>query len=229
MATSVRRKPRRRVDWKWQQKELWYGQLLRQKEYTPPSPLASLERQLREAKRLSVLKELRTSPQDFFEDLKKIIEGLLKEMSQGKRRLYILSPFLNREYVNDFIDFIEQLRKKGLLDDVTVVTRHPKYFTGENRDHHEELIEAMREAGIRVCYGTDRFHAKLTVLDDKYVIAGSINPLAPSYSETIYQMSLEEYKELLIKNPRSAVAIIKNLVYPICYPNTHRSHPELAS
>ena len=161
----------------------------------------------------------RTDPQAFFQDLVNAIEGLLLQIERGKRALYVLSPFLVERYVHGFIRFVQRLRRKGLLDDVTVITRHPKYFASTKRDYITRLIEDMRRAGIRVCFGHDKFHAKVVVIDDSYVIAGSINPLAPSHSEVLYKMPLRKYWKLLIQNPRSAKAIIRNLVHPLCPQN----------
>jgi hypothetical protein len=147
--------------------------------------------------------------------LKTIEKFLFDAVMEGKPpEIVVLSPFLYRDYVRVFISFVERLRGKlpGLR--VMVVTRRPEHVS--NGQEHGELVGELMRAGIVVKMkalktmdgGMKPFHGKAVIIGAEYVIAGSINPLAPSYFETPIVTTLI----MLLRNPGTWKALRKLLV-----------------
>ena len=60
---------------------------------------------------------------------------------------------------------------------MTVVTRPPEDFTGENTVLTEENVKTLETDGIKVILKSG-FHQKFTVIDDRTVWYGSVNFLS---------------------------------------------------
>ena len=149
--------------------------------------------------------ELKENPNKIFEEITQKINKLITQ--KNYREIVILSPFLHKNYVKKFIEYIHGLKKKYGKLDVVVVTR-PVKFVYWNRNEHYESIKLLKEAGITVCFPSkyaEKFHAKAIVLDTEIVIAGSINYLAPSYDEIAILTPLTK----ILLNPVSARTLVK--------------------
>lgn len=158
-----------------------------------------------------------SDPKSSFHKLLDIIEQLLlRAISEGKPpEIVVLSPFLYEHYVKRFIEFVEGLRKKIPKLKVMVITRKPAHVS-MNRKEHVRLVEKLRKANIvvkmkalRTRDGKEKpFHGKVVIVGTEYVIAGSINPLAPSYFETPIVTTLL----MLVRNPGTWRALRRLLV-----------------
>ncbi len=207
MATTFKRRPRRKSRKKRQYKTYvdeneYYG-------YIPPS-ISKVQSHLRGTvkelweQRYSI-NELKRNPSKIFWEITRKIDELIAR--KNYREILILSPFLHKRYVAEFIKHIQELRKKYGKLEVVVVTRPAKYvFWGRNE--HNESIKLLKEAGIIVCYPSiyaEKFHAKAIVLDTETVIAGSMNYLAPSYEEIAVSVPLTK----ILLNSVSAKTLVR--------------------
>ena len=156
--------------------------------------------------------KLKSNPDEAFNDVIARVYRIIIE--KDIRDILVLSPFIYKRYAEKFADFVRMLKEKLGNISVVVVTRSPEYVV--NPHEHVESIEILRRAGIKVCISKNsRFHAKVIVLGTKYVIAGSVNPLAPSHEEVVIRTSLVK----LLENPLSAISIIRVFRDTLCTAN----------
>lgn len=167
-----------------------------------------LEKILRELDELRITKkEIENNPEETFRWILMNIRKIVVE--ENIKELTILTPFMYRKFVEEFIEFINKLRREVGNIVVTIITRSPKYVN--NKIEHVECIEMLRKANIIVCEADEKIHAKAVILGDKYIIGGSVNPLAPSYFEITIG---PEHLIKLINNPYSASSIKR--LFGIC-------------
>lgn len=156
---------------------------------------------------------IRKNAQDeIFNYILEQIEKTVRE--KDVRDILVLTPFIYKKYVIKFVNFINKLRNLYGDINVTVVTR-PSIFVANPRVH-EESIRILRESNTVVCTPYSfKFHAKAIILGTRYVLAGSVNPLAPSQEEVLFTMPIIK----LIENPISVATIIKVLTTAWCGTN----------
>ena len=169
---------------------------------------------------IEILKKRKLNLEDaegVFETICEYIRECLKRSSishEPVHELVIMSPFLKEDYVNKFISFVNELRKEYPDLEIFVITRPTTFVM--NKEEHKRCIEKLHNSGIRVCVVTEgkasRFHAKIILVGD-YIIAGSANPLAPSYFEYLHVESLIEF---LIRNRKSTEVLRKLLEEAQC-------------
>lgn len=161
-------------------------------------------------KRYSI-SELRNNPMKIFRDVSYMVKRTI--ISRKYKSLVVLSPYLYERFVREFIEFIKELKKTVPNLEVVVITRPVKYV--KNEEEHISSIELLKEAGIHVCYPTrnaEKFHAKAIVIGNDYVIAGSINYLAPTHDDLIIETRLVK----LLKNRTSARTLLRIFKSPQC-------------
>ncbi len=102
------------------------------------------------------------------------------DIENATHEVIIVSPFMRKSRVSQFIKNLTPLIEKGVL--VTVITRPPEDFDGENSDSVVENINLLRNSGIKVKLKSE-FHQKFTIIDNTTVWYGSVNFLSFGFHE----------------------------------------------
>ncbi len=187
------------------------------------------------------------NPYEAFKKVLAYVDDLLgKAASEGKPlEIVVLSPFLYARYVEEFIEFVNVLRKKYPGLKVMVVTRKPEHVN--NRSVHVRLVKMLQKAGIIVKMKALKtrdgrevpWHGKMVIVGADYVIAGSINPLAPSRFETPHVERLVKIvrnpgtwrtlRKLLVEDEEKSreknVKNVKNIAIPVSAPRPRSAEP----
>ena len=93
----------------------------------------------------------------------------------AEREILIVSPLMRKNRIKQLLPVFTEAVQKGVS--VSVVTRPPEDFTGENAELTKENLQVLMDAGIKVILKSS-FHQKFTILDNKTVWYGSVNFLS---------------------------------------------------
>lgn len=118
--------------------------------------------------------DLSASP-DVIYDGKSFYPVYLHDLKSTVHEILIVSPFMRKNRLKQLLPIFTEAVQKGIS--VSVVTRPPEDFTGENTDLAKENIQALEAVGVKVLRKSS-FHQKFTVLDNKTVWYGSVNFLS---------------------------------------------------
>jgi len=91
------------------------------------------------------------------------------------RETLIVSPFMRKNRLKQLLPVFTEAVQRGVS--VSVVTRPPEDFTGENAVLTKENLQTLESAGVKVILKSS-FHQKFTVLDNKTVWYGCVNFLS---------------------------------------------------
>jgi len=127
-----------------------------------------------------VLKKLR---EQFFKaaskvyDAKRFDVSLLDDIKAAKGLVVIISPFLSRLKVEEFINAreVREALSKGIR--IVVVTRPPDPKEIEKVDEHEKCMKMLEDVGVKVAMES-KLHFKAAIIDNEIIYLGSINPLS---------------------------------------------------
>lgn len=98
-----------------------------------------------------------------------------KDVLSAKARVIISSPYLAAKRVTWLCSGQETLSRRGVA--VTVFTLPPDDYPEDGRDHHSQLIQTLKESGIRVVLQRNCYE-RYAVIDDTLVWYGSTNLLS---------------------------------------------------
>lgn len=118
--------------------------------------------------------DLSASP-DVIYDGKSFYPVFLQDLKATDREMLIVSPFMRKNRLKQLLPVFAEAIQDGVS--VSVVTRPPEDFIGENTELTEENLQALMDAGIKVMLKSS-FHQKFTILDNKTVWYGSVNFLS---------------------------------------------------
>jgi superfamily I DNA and/or RNA helicase len=157
---------------------------------TPPAKTARMGRELSECA-LSVWNE-----RSFYEVFRQDLEN-------ASSSVVIFSPFIARKRLNTLLNDFRSCVKKGTR--IYVITRHPDY-QGSYKAETQELIEQMREIGVKVLIASkeiginEKFHDKIAIVDNVVFYHGSMNILSQTdSSESMIAFRTRKTVEELVK------------------------------
>ena len=114
--------------------------------------------------------DLSTSP-DVIYDGKNFYPVYLQDMKSAAHEILIVSPFMRKNRLKQLLPVFTQAVQRGVF--ISVITRPPEDFTGENADLTKENAHMLEAIGVKVIRKSS-FHQKFTVLDNKIVWYGSV-------------------------------------------------------
>ncbi len=112
---------------------------------------------------------------DVIYDGKSFYPVFLQDLKAADREILIVSPFMRKNRLKQLLPIFTETVQKGVS--VSVVTRPPEDFDGENAALTKENLQVLIAAGIKVMLKSS-FHQKFTILDNKTVWYGSVNFLS---------------------------------------------------
>ena len=112
---------------------------------------------------------------DVIYDGKSFYPVFLQDLKATDREILIVSPFMRKNRLKQLLPVFTEAVQRGVS--VSVVTRPPEDFTGENAVLTKENLQTLESAGVKVILKSS-FHQKFTVLDNKTVWYGSVNFLS---------------------------------------------------
>ena len=117
-------------------------------------------------------------------------------MRDLRQEALIVSPFTRKGRISQLVGLLSQARTDGAA--VTVITRPPEDFRGDDARVAEENIGYLRDCGICVKMQS-AIHQKCAVLDGRTVWYGSINLLSFGASqESMMRFQNRELAEELL-------------------------------
>ena len=99
----------------------------------------------------------------------------LQDLKSAVHEILIVSPFMRKNRLKQLLPVFTQIVQNGVS--VSVVTRPPEDFTGENADLTNENVQTLEAIGVKVIRKSG-FHQKFSVTDNKTVWYGSVNFLS---------------------------------------------------
>lgn len=110
-------------------------------------------------------------------DAKRFDVSLLDDIKAAKGLVVIISPFLSKLKVEEFINAreVKEVLNKGVR--IVVVTRPPNPKEVEKTNEHEKCIKMLEDTGVKVTVES-RLHFKAVIIDNEVIYLGSINPLS---------------------------------------------------
>ncbi len=117
---------------------------------------------------------------DLIYDGKSFAPVFSSDISNVIKEIVIVSPFVRKSRLKNLNKLLSEAIEKGIV--ITVFTRPPEDFIGENKAAVDECSEMLRKMGITVKYKSN-FHQKFTVIDSKTVWYGSVNFLSYGTAE----------------------------------------------
>ena len=112
---------------------------------------------------------------DVIYDGKSFYPVFLQDLKTADREMLIVSPFMRKNRLKQLLPVFTEAVQRGVS--VSVVTRPPEDFTGENAVLTKENLQTLESAGVKVILKSS-FHQKFTILDNKTVWYGSVNFLS---------------------------------------------------
>ncbi len=112
---------------------------------------------------------------DVIYDGKSFYPVFLQDLRTADREILIVSPFMRKNRLRQLLPVFAEAIQDGVS--VSVVTRPPEDFNGENAELTKENLQVLMDTGIKVILKSS-FHQKFTVLDNKTVWYGSVNFLS---------------------------------------------------
>ena len=112
---------------------------------------------------------------DVIYDGKSFYPVFLQDLKATDREILIVSPFMRKNRLKQLLPVFAEAIQDGVS--VSVVTRPPEDFTGENAVLTKENLQTLESTGVKVILKSS-FHQKFTVLDNKTVWYGSVNFLS---------------------------------------------------
>ena len=112
---------------------------------------------------------------DVIYDGKSFYPVFLRDLKTADREILIVSPFMRKNRLKQLLPVFTEAVQRGVS--VSVVTRPPEDFTGENAVLTKENLQTLESAGVKVILKSS-FYQKFTVLDNKTVWYGSVNFLS---------------------------------------------------
>ncbi len=116
-----------------------------------------------------------SAPPDVIYDGKSFYPVFLQDLKTADREILIVSPFMRMNRLKQLLPAFSEAVQKGVS--VSVVTRPPEDFTGENMDLTIENIQMLENANVKVIRKSS-FHQKFTIMDNRTVWYGSVNFLS---------------------------------------------------
>ena len=116
-----------------------------------------------------------SAPPDVIYDGKSFYPVFLQDLKTADREILIVSPFMRKNRLKQLLPAFSEAIQKGVS--VSVVTRPPEDFTGENMDLTVENIQMLENANVKVIRKSS-FHQKFTIMDNRTVWYGSVNFLS---------------------------------------------------
>ena len=98
-----------------------------------------------------------------------------KDVLSARARVIISSPYLAARRVTWLCSGYETLLRRGVT--VTVFTLSPDEYPEDGRDHHSQLIQSLKESGVRVVPQKNCYE-RYAVIDDTLVWYGSLSLLS---------------------------------------------------
>lgn len=112
---------------------------------------------------------------DVIYDGKSFYPVFLQDLKTADREMLIVSPFMRKNRLKQLLPVFTEAAQRGIS--VSVITRPPEDFNGENAELTKENLQTLEAAGLKVILKSS-FHQKFTVLDNKTVWYGSVNFLS---------------------------------------------------
>ena len=98
-----------------------------------------------------------------------------KDVLSARARVIISSPYLAARRVTWLCSGQESLSRRGVFS--TVFTLSPDEYPEDGRDHHSQLIQSLKESGVRVVPQKNCYE-RYAVIDDTLVWYGSLSLLS---------------------------------------------------
>lgn len=102
------------------------------------------------------------------------------DIQTAQKEIVIVSPFLRMSRLKSLQFLLCEALSGGTK--ITIVTRTPEDFTGDNKRTAEECIELLKSIGITIQTKTN-IHQKFTIIDNRTVWYGSVNFLSYGTAE----------------------------------------------
>ena len=118
--------------------------------------------------------DLSTAP-DVIYDGKSFYPVYLQDLKTADKEILIVSPFMRKNRLKQLLSVFTEAIQRGVS--VSVVTRPPEDFTGENAELTKENLQTLEDTNVKVIRKSS-FHQKFTILDNKTVWYGSVNFLS---------------------------------------------------
>ena len=112
---------------------------------------------------------------DIIYDGKSFYPVYLQDLKNAAKEVLIVSPFMRKNRIKQLLPVISEVLQRGVQ--ITVVTRPPDDFFGENIGLTEENIHTLENTDVQVIRKSG-FHQKFTIIDNKTVWYGSVNFLS---------------------------------------------------
>ena len=102
------------------------------------------------------------------------------DIKTATKEIIIVSPFMRKNRITNMTPILKEVINKGVC--VTVITRSPQDFDGDNKEAAEECEKQLSALGVCIKFRSN-FHQKFTIIDSHIVWYGSVNFLSYGTAE----------------------------------------------
>jgi predicted nucleic acid-binding Zn ribbon protein len=119
------------------------------------------------------------------------------DLENAKRYVIIMSPFITRERLQQYVDLLGAKAAQGI--NVEVVTRPPHQQGASDKSDIEKMLSYLEQIGVKIVQ-RGLMHQKVVVTDGRIVWFGSLNPLSHRRTqELMFRMENEEFTKQVME------------------------------